>query len=82
VNPLTCQAAALAGGRGPKWELLDLPPNSTLPAMFCGFEVQETLLVNKMFQKELKAADGSTIILSTGAARASFTNPETERASP
>ena len=50
--------------------------------MFCGFEVQETLLVNKMFQKELRAADGSTIILSTGAARASFTNPETERASP
>jgi len=68
-------APALAGGRGDGWEFLDLPKTFTVPAEFCGFEVQGTQLVNKMFQKELKTADGSVIILSNGAFKATLTNP-------
>src|SRR5262245_8252302 len=66
---------ALAGGRGDGWELLDLPKTFTVGADVCGFEIQGTQLVNKQFQKEFEAADGSTIFLSTGALKDTLTNP-------
>jgi len=75
VGGVATAAPALAGGRGDGWEFLDLPPTFTVPAEFCGFEVQGTQLVNKQFQKELKTADGSMIILSNGALKNTLTNP-------
>ena len=66
---------ALAGGRGDGWQFISLPPSFTLPAGFCGFEIQVTQLVDKLYAKALKTADGSEAFLETGATRMSFTNP-------
>jgi hypothetical protein len=62
---------ALAGGRGDGWQFLELPPTFTVPADFCGFEIQGTQLVDKIFVKALKTADGS-MLLFTGAAKISL----------
>src|SRR5215472_5404480 len=66
---------ALADGRGDGWQFISLPPSFTLPADFCGFEIQVTQLVDKLYAKALKTADGSEAFLETGATRMSFTNP-------
>ena len=71
--------ASPALARGPKWQLLKMEP-LTLPAALCGFKVRVAPQVNKEFQKELKAADGSMIVLSTGALRLSYTNLSTGKA--
>src|SRR5262245_50557905 len=57
--------ASPALARGPKWQFLPAAP-FTLPAEFCGFQVQVTPQVNKRFEKLLKASDGSMILLHTG----------------
>jgi hypothetical protein len=67
---------ALAGGRGPGWQLVPAEP-FTLDASFCGFEVGVTFPVNKEFGKILKVADGSMTFLTTGSLRVSLTNLET-----
>jgi hypothetical protein len=66
---------ALAGGRGDGWQVFPLPPTFPVPAAFCGFKIQGTQDVAKVFDKALKTADGSMIFLSTGAAKITFTNP-------
>ena len=67
---------ALADGRGDGWQLVPAEP-FTLPATFCGFELQVTTPVDKEFMKILKVADGSMTFLITGSLRVSFTNLET-----
>jgi hypothetical protein len=58
--------AGPALARGPQWELV--PPDPfTLPADYCGFAIGGSVLVDKEYQKILKAVDGSMILLSTGA---------------
>jgi hypothetical protein len=69
-------ASPALAGRGPKWQLGSAEP-FTLPALFCGFEVRVTPVVNKEFTKILKTADGSMTFLFTGAFAASFTNLQT-----
>jgi hypothetical protein len=69
--------ASPALARGPKWQYLAFPRSFTIPAEFCGFEVRGTQLVDKVFKKVLKSADGSVTYLYTGAARIRFTNPAT-----
>jgi hypothetical protein len=66
-------ASPALAGRGPKWQLGSAEP-FTLPALFCGFEVRVTPVVNKEFTKILKTADGSMTFLFTGAFAASLTN--------
>ena len=66
---------ALAAGRGHKWQFVPIPRHFTEPA--CGTKIQGTHLVDKIFVKALKTADGSMILLFTGAAKITFTNPET-----
>src|SRR5215471_2350162 len=69
-------ASPALAGRGHKWQWGSAPP-FTLPALFCGFKVRVTPVVNKEFQKILKTADGSMTILFTGAFTDSFTNLHT-----
>jgi hypothetical protein len=66
-------APALAGGRGDGWVFQDFGPGFTTTN--CGFLINATQDVDKVFTKVLKTADGSTIFLSTGAAKITFTNP-------
>ena len=66
---------ALAGGRGDGWQFVDFGPGFTEPADHCGFPIQATQDVDNVFVKVLKTADGSTIFLSTGSAKITFTNP-------
>jgi len=68
--------ASPALARGPKWQFLPAPP-FTLPAEFCGFQVQVTPQVDKRFEKLLRASDGSMILLHTGFLSVSYTNLET-----
>jgi hypothetical protein len=67
---------ALADGRGDGWSIGPVEP-FTLPALFCGFEVRVTTVVNEEFTKILKTADGSMTFLFTGAVTVSFTNLQT-----
>ena len=66
---------ALADGRGAGWQFLPLPPTFTVDPVFCGFEIQGTVLDNKGFVKALKTADGSMAFLTTGTDKVSLTNP-------
>ena len=66
---------ALADGRGGGWQVVPVPPTVTVDPVFCGFEIQATLLAGKEFVKALKTADGSMAFLVTGALKASMTNP-------
>ena len=66
---------ALADGRGGGWQVVPQPPTVTVDPVFCGFEIQGTLLVGKEFVKALKTADGSMAFLVTGTLKASLTNP-------
>jgi hypothetical protein len=68
--------ASPALARGPKWQFQPAEP-FTLPATFCGFEVQVTAPVDKEYAKILEVADGSMTFLTTGSLQASFTNLET-----
>ena len=67
-------APALAAGRGDGWHLARLPRHFSVPAVFCGFKFQATVLTNKSFVKALKSPDGSTTLL-TGAVKIAFANP-------
>jgi hypothetical protein len=67
---------ALAGGRGPGWQLTDAQP-FTLPQEFCGFQVQVTEPVDQEFFKILKTSDGSITFLISGFTSVSFTNMST-----
>jgi len=66
---------ALADGRGGGWQVVPVPPTVTVDPVFCGFEIQGTLLAGKEFVKALKTADGSMAFLVTGTLKASLTNP-------
>jgi hypothetical protein len=55
------------------WQFLDFFPG--FDSTNCGFLVHATQDVDKVFVKELKTTDGSTIFLFTGAAKITFTNP-------
>ncbi|HEX5302273.1 MAG TPA: hypothetical protein VFW50_35290 [Streptosporangiaceae bacterium] len=50
--------ASPAVARGDGWQLGSAEP-FTLSALFCGFEVRVTPVVNKEYTKILKTADGS-----------------------
>jgi hypothetical protein len=67
---------ALADRRGDGWSIGPAEP-FTLPALYCGFEVRVTTVVNEEFTKILKTADGSMTFLFTGAITTSFTNLQT-----
>ena len=67
---------ALADRRGDGWSIGPAEP-FTAPALYCGFEVLVTTVVNEEFTKLLKTADGSMTFLFTGAVTASFTNLQT-----
>jgi len=67
---------ALADRRGDGWSIGPAEP-FTLPALFCGFKVRVTTVVNEEFTKLLKTADGSMTFLFTGAITTSFTNLQT-----
>ena len=69
-------ASPALAGRGHKWQFGPIEP-FTLPALFCGFKVRVTPVVNKEYTKILKTADGSMTFLFTGAFKASFTNLQT-----
>jgi hypothetical protein len=75
LGGLLTASPALAG-RGPKWQPPSGPP-FTLPALFCGFKLRVTAVVNKEFTKVLKTADGSMTFLFTGAVTVSYTNLQT-----
>jgi hypothetical protein len=76
LGGLLTASPALADGRRDGWQFL--PAESfTLPAEFCGFQVQVTPQVNKRFEKLLKASDGSMILLHTGFLSVSYTNLQT-----
>jgi len=64
---------ALAGGRGGGWQFLDFFPG--FDSTNCGFLVHAKQDVDKVFVKELKATDGSSLFLFTGAAKITFSNP-------
>jgi len=64
---------ALAGGRGDGWQFISMPPTFTMDPVFCGFAIQGTQLVDKVFVKALKTADGSMAFLGTGADKTSLT---------
>jgi hypothetical protein len=68
--------ASPAVARGDGWQLGSAEP-FTLSALFCGFEVRVTPVVNKEYTKILKTADGFMTFLFTGAVTASFTNLQT-----
>ena len=67
---------ALADRRGDGWSIGPAEP-FTVPALYCGFEVLVTTVVNEEFTKLLKTADGSMTFLFTGAVTALFTNLQT-----
>jgi hypothetical protein len=63
---------ALADGRGDGWVFQDFPPGFTSDN--CGFHIEATQDVANVFTKTLKTASGSTILLTTGAAKITYTN--------
>jgi hypothetical protein len=68
-------ASPALAGRGPKWTYLNFGTHFTEPAALCGFTINGTQLVDKVYVKTLKTAGGSTILLFTGSARIRLTNP-------
>jgi hypothetical protein len=68
--------AAPAFARGPQWQIVDVTP-FTVPASSCGFEVGVAFPLNESYLKALKASDGSTTFLETGAFEVSYTNLQT-----
>jgi hypothetical protein len=68
--------ASPALARGPKWTFDQRGP-FTLPAFFCGFQIQVAPVANKEYTKVLKASDGSMTFLTTGALKISYTNMQT-----
>ena len=58
---------------GPKWTFLDFGKHFTEPAY--GTEIQGTQLVDKVFVKALKTANGSIISLFTGRREDHFHEP-------
>jgi hypothetical protein len=70
-------ASPAFAGRGPKWQPPGAIPPFTLPALFCGFKLRVAFPVNKAYTKVLKAADGTTTFLFTGAVTVSYTNLQT-----
>jgi hypothetical protein len=70
---LVTASPALAAGRGDGWQFVPIPRHFTESA--CGTEIQGTQLVDRVFVKALKTANGSMIFLFTGAAKIAFTNP-------
>jgi hypothetical protein len=68
--------ASPAFARGPKW-VFDQRGSFTLPAFFCGFEVQVAPVANKEYSKVLKTSDGSMTVLATGTLKISYTNLQT-----
>src|SRR5262249_55239806 len=66
-------ASPALAGRGHKWQFVPIPGTSPNPR--AGPRSRGTQLVDKIFVKALKTADGSMIL--TGAAKITFTNPET-----
>jgi hypothetical protein len=69
-------ASPALAGRGPKW-VFDQRGSFTLPAFFCGFEVQVAPVANKEYSKVLKTSDGSMTLLATGTLKISYTNLQT-----
>jgi hypothetical protein len=70
--------ASPAFARGPKWVFDQRSPGGfTLPAVFCGFQVQVAPVTNQEFTKVLKVSDGSMILLTTGALKISYMNLQT-----
>jgi hypothetical protein len=69
----TAAPALAVGGRGDGWVFQDFGPGFTTTN--CGFLIQATQDVDNVFAKALTAPDGSMILLFTGAAKITFTNP-------
>jgi hypothetical protein len=70
--------AAPALARGPNWVFDQRSPGGfTLPALFCGFQIQVAPVANKEYTKILKTADGSMTFLTTGTLKISYTNLQT-----
>jgi hypothetical protein len=65
--------ASPALARGPKWQFVPLTPTFTEPAALCGFEIQGTQLVDKIYVKTSTAPDGSTIQKFTGTGKIALT---------
>ena len=70
---VTAAPALAVGGRGDGWVFQDFGPGFTTTN--CGFLIVATQNVDNVFMKALTAPDGSMIMLSTGAAKITFTNP-------
>ena len=68
---VTTAPALAVGGRGDGWVFQDFGPGFTTTN--CGFLIQATQDVDNVFMKALTAPDGSMIMLSTGAAKITFT---------
>jgi hypothetical protein len=70
---VTAAPALAVGGRGDGWVYQNFgqPP----PTTDCGFQINLTQDVDNVFGKALTAPDGSMIMLFTGAAKVTFTNP-------
>src|SRR5256884_9244240 len=75
LSMLAAAPALAVGGRGDGWVFQDFGPGFTTTN--CGFLIQATQDVDNVFAKALKAPDGSMILLFTGAAKITFTNPAT-----
>jgi hypothetical protein len=71
--------ASPALARGPQWQFGE-PQPFTLPASFCGFEVQLTFPVDESYFKVLKTSDGSMTFLSNGLVTVTYTNLQTGKA--
>jgi hypothetical protein len=70
--------ASPALARGPQWVFDQRSPGGfTLPAFFCGFQIQVAPVTNKEYTKVLKTSDGSMTFLTTGTLTISYTNLQT-----
>lgn len=65
--------AAPALARGPGWQFVPIQSPFTEPAALCGFEIQGTQLVDKIYVKTFTAPDGSMIQKFTGSGKISLT---------
>jgi hypothetical protein len=70
---VTAAPALAVGGRGDGWVYQDFGPGFTTDN--CGFRIVATQDVDNVFMKTLTAPDGSMIMLFTGAAKITWTNP-------
>src|SRR5262249_19636874 len=71
---------AFAGGRWDGWQFLDFFPG--FDSTNCGFLVHAKQDVDKVFVKELKTTDGSSLFLFTAPRRSPSRTRPTGRASP